>query len=440
MNIIKNTKFQLAMLLFGGMLAATSCGDDDEVLDLSINSVTATGTDITTGNEITKDLNTASSPTDVPPDATFKITFDRDVQAASATASSVTITEGSNNVPATVSASGNTVTITPTEDLTQGTIHTITVASSVMAADGGAFSSVTRSFTTAGRAPAVVPQEGKLVVYVPFNGEVTEEMGHAVLNDEITFAEDRFGNFEAAGNFNGTTNYVGIEYGDDMSNPSTTVSYWMKLPSSAAYKEHIGTTGEGITQYVTFGIGGNNGTFHEFNRFTCCDLGYDIDVLKYFTNHLNSGSASVLAGSGIEMKNEGTPGGDKVVEVNNVAWLEEQTGKWVHIVTTWNASARRKAFYINGVPSTVFELTPSAEFALDAATIDVAGIDADPTNNTNLYLGSGVPFWAKIEGDEIVPFRGGKPFAFKGQMDDFRMFSVALTDAEVLALYNAERP
>ncbi len=60
MNIIKNTKFQLAMLLFGGMLAFTACGDDDEVLDLSINSVTATGTDITTANEITKDLNTAS--------------------------------------------------------------------------------------------------------------------------------------------------------------------------------------------------------------------------------------------------------------------------------------------------------------------------------------------------------------------------------------------
>jgi hypothetical protein len=80
------------------------------------------------------------------------------------------------------------------------------------------------------------------------------------------------------------------------------------------------------------------------------------------------------------------------------------------------------------------------EYALDAATIDVDGINLDPANNPNLYLGTAVPFWATIEGDGVVPFRGGREYGFKGRMDDFRMFSVALTDAEVLELYNAERP
>ena len=88
----------------------------------------------------------------------------------------------------------------------------------------------------------------------------------------------------------------------------------------------------------------------------------------------------------------------------------------------------------------IYELTPNADFTLDAATINVAAIDADPSNNKNLYLGSGVPFWANIEGNGIIPFRNDIPFAFKGQMDDFRMFSVALTAQEVTDLYNAEKP
>jgi hypothetical protein len=140
------------------------------------------------------------------------------------------------------------------------------------------------------------------------------------------------------------------------------------------------------------------------------------------------------------MKNEGQPGGNKVVEINNTNWIEDATGQWVHIVTSWSAATHRKAFYINGVPSTVYEIAPSAEYSLDNATIDVAAIDLDATNSRNLYIGSGVPYWATKTATGITPFRSGIPFAFKGQMDDFRMYSVALTDAEVLALYNAEKP
>lgn len=438
---MKKVKLWSLMLLTGSVLTFSACGDDDEgAAALEIVSITAIGTDLATGDAVTLDLNTASSATEIPPTGVLTITFSRALDATTATSSSVTLNNGTDDVAVTVAANGNAVTVTPNEELLRGTIHTLTLTSVISAEDGGIFAEVSRTFTTAGRAPAVIPQEDKQVVYVPFEGEVTEENGHAVLNDNVGFAEDRFGNFEAAGDFNGTTNYVGIEYGADMSNANTTVSYWMKLPSSQDYKDHIGLTSTGVTQYVTFCIGGNNGTYHEWNRFTCCDLGFDIDVLKYFTNHENSGSATELAGSHIEMKNEGNPGGDKVTEVDNTAWLEEQTGEWVHIATSWDAAGHRKAFYINGVPSTVFELTPSADFSLDAAIIDADGIDADPTNNKNLYLGSGVPFWATIDGNGITPFRSDKAFAFKGQMDDFRMFSVALTDQEVADLYNAEKP
>jgi hypothetical protein len=422
-----------------GLLTFSGCKDDDPSA-LTIISITSTGTNLTTGSSQTVDLNGATSPTDVPTNGVLTVTFSKVVNGATVTSTSVTLSDGTTNVPLTVATTGAAVTVTPTAELVRGTLYTISMTSAVIATDGGKFTTASRTFTTAGKKPPVVPQASKLVVYVPFEGVVADKQGHTVLNSAVTFVADRFGNFNGCADFNGTTNYVGIQYAADMSNANTTVSYWIKLPASQAYKDHIGLTSTGTKQYVTFAIGGNNGTYHEWNRFTCCDLGFDIDVLKYFSNHKNSGSASTLAGSSIEMKNEGNPGGDKTVEVNNIPWLESNTGKWMHIVTSWNAATRTKSFYINGVPSTVYKLTPSAEYALNDATIDAAGIDLDATNSKNLYLGSGVPFWATKTATGITPFRSGIPFAFKGQMDDFRMYSVALSNAEVLSLYEAEKP
>lgn len=436
---MKHTGKLFGLIGLIGLLTFSGCKDDDPSA-LTIVSITSTGTNLTTGSSQTVDLNGATSPTDVPTNGVLTVTFSKAVNGATVTSTSVTLSDGTTNVPLTVATTGAAVTVTPTAELVRGTLYTISMTSAVIATDGGKFTTASRTFTTAGKKPPVVPQASKLVVYVPFEGVVADKQGHTVLNSAVTFVADRFGNFNGSADFNGTTNYVGIQYAADLSNANTTVSYWIKLPASQAYKDHIGLTSTGTKQYVTFAIGGNNGTYHEWNRFTCCDLGFDIDVLKYFSNHKNSGSASTLAGSSIEMKNEGNPGGDKTVEVNNIPWLESNTGKWMHIVTSWNAATRTKSFYINGVPSTVYKLTPSAEYALNDATIDAAGIDLDATNSKNLYLGSGVPFWATKTATGITPFRSGIPFAFKGQMDDFRMYSVALSNAEVLALYEAEKP
>lgn len=440
--MLSKMKYWIGALMLSA-LVFTACDDEDngETPALTIEALTATGTDLETGEETTVDLNAATSASDVPPNSTFTITFNKAVDASTVSASSFTLTAGDESTTLTAAAAGSEVTATVDEEMTQGLVYTLTIEGTIAAEDGGALTSTTRTFTVAGRAPADVPQEDNLVVFVDFEGEVREAFGNNILNSEVTFGEDRFGNFNGAADFNGVDNYIGIEYSADMSNASTTVSYWMRLPEQAEFEAHFGTTAEGtITQFVTFGIGGNNGTYHEWNRFTCCELGYDIDVLKYVTLHQNSGSASELAADFSEMKNEGNPNDIKVVEADNVDWLRESVGNWVHVVTSWDASARRKAFYINGVPLTVFEFVAGDEYALDGAIIDVAGIDLDPANNANLYLGTAVPFWANIEGDGVVPFRGGREFGFKGQMDDFRMFSVALTDAEVQELYNAERP
>jgi Bacterial Ig-like domain len=359
--MIKKAKLIFTMVLAAGLASMylEGCKKDDDPSALSIVSITSTGTNLTTGSSETVDLNGATSPTNVPTNGALTVTFSKPVNGATVTSTSVTLSDGTTNVPLTIVTTGAAVKITPTSELVRGTLHTISVTSAVLATDGGKFTTASRTFTTAGKKPPVVPQSSKLVVYVPFEGVVVDKQGHTVLNSAVTFAADRFGNFNGSADFNGTTNYVGIQYAADMSNANTTVSYWIKLPASQAYKDHVGLTSGDTRQYVTFAIGGNNGTFHQWSRFTCCGLGFDIDVLRYYSNHKNSGSAGPLAGSEIDMKNEGKPAGDRIVEVNNITWLEANTGKWMHIVTSWNAATRTKSFYVNGVPSTVYKLTPS---------------------------------------------------------------------------------
>ena len=439
---MKTIKLMLGLIAVGLIGFIAACGDDDPKVNvgpLNLTSISASGLDLD-GEPVTREI-TATPAVNVPLDAVFTITFSKNVDAATATGANVTLTQGATPVPSIVAANGDEVTLTPNDDLEQGLVYTLTLTSGIKADDGGLFTQVTRTFTTETEFDAPIPQEDNLVVYIDFNGEVADAKSHTILNDEVTFGADRFGVANKAGTFNGTTNYVGVEYGEDMISASTTVSYWMKLPSSADFAAHIGTTAANdVKQFVTWSIGGNAGAFHSFTRFTCCDLGYDLDAMNYRTLHVNSGTAAALAGSDVEMKNEGNPGGNKLIEIDNTDWLEEQTGEWVHIVTTWDATTQKKSFYINGVPSTVYHLAPSAEWDLGDATIDVAAIDSDETNSRNLYLGSGVPYWATITENGIAPFRDETAFAFKGQMDDFRIFSVALTDAEVLALYNAETP
>lgn len=438
MEMMKKIKYLMGAIMLGALVFAGCDNDDDgSAPELTVQAITATGTSLETGDEISKDLNAAASATDVPTDAVFEITFNREVDASTATASNITLTSDEGAVTTNMSANGSVVTVTPAQELIQGTDYTLTITSGIAGNDGGTFTSTTRTFTTAGRAPAVIPEEESLALHVSFDGEVTESMGHSVLNDEVTFAEDRFGNFESAGSFNGTTNYVGIEYASDLTSPSQTISYWMKLPESDEYNTHVRTD-----SYVTYSLGGDKGTFHEWGRFDCCDPDPRArDFMKYVTAHINTGSEGGIITRFNENKQEGNdPNGDLTFELDNLDWLEENTGEWLHVVTTYDADQSKKTFYFNGVKGTEFVFPTTPESATGPLTLVTEDIDSNPGNNKNLYIGSGLPYWAVVSGDGIEPKRGENAFAYKGLIDDFRIFSVALTDAEVMELYNAERP
>lgn len=436
---MKYLKIAFLALIATGICILSSCSnDDDGPGSITLISLTASGTSLEDGSNVSLDLNGASSAVDVPPNAVISAEFSAEIDASTVSAASVQLATDEGAAEYELAVNGAIVTLTPTSNLIQGTLHTLTVSADVQSANGLPTVSASRTFTTAGRAPAVVPQEDNLVLYLPFNGELVDAFDHQTLVSDLTFGTDRFGNLSSAGEFNGTSNYAAIDYANDLSSDSHTISYWMKLPESADYDTHVRISG-----FVTFSLGGLEGYLHEWGRFDCCD-GLTLDFLKYVTSHTNAGTAGDFASEFMEMKGENRQG-DNISEIDNLAWLEELTGQWILVTTSYNSATGAKTVYINGqkVIEITLVATEDGSFDLTGLALNADAIASNENNNDNLYLGAGLPFWANLvasDGDAITPIRGETNHAFKGSMDDFRIFNVALSEAEVLELYNAERP
>ncbi|MDW3192269.1 MAG: Ig-like domain-containing protein [Cytophagales bacterium] len=432
---MKYLKFTFFGFVAVGLVSLMSCNDDDGPTDIALVSLNASGTSLADGTTVSVDLNGATSAVDVPPDAIITAEFSADIDATSVNTTNITLSTDEGEAAFTATVSGATVTLTPSGNLVQGTLYTLTISAEVQSTGGLPTIAATRTFTTSGTAPAQVPQEASLVFYVDFNGEVQDANNHAALVSDVTLGTDRFGNLSSAAEFNGTSNYAAFDYANDLNSESHTISYWLKFPASAEYDTHVRTSG-----YVTFALGGFEGYLHEWGRFDCCDNTFDF--LKYVTSHNNAGTASDFASEFLELKGENRQG-DNIDEINNLRWLEDEVGEWMLVTTSYDAATKTKTIYINGAQYIEITLVPTDDGSFDLSGIAVNGdaIGTNENNNNNLYLGAGLPFWGNVtSGDAIAPVRGDLNHAFKGSMDDFRIFNVALTDAEVEELYNAERP
>lgn len=432
---MKYSKYAFLSLIAMGLVLLSSCSEDDGPTNIELVSLTASGTSLSDGSTVSVDLNGSSSAVDVPPDAIITAEFSADIDANTANSVSISLATEDGAAEFSVSVSGAMVTLTPLNNLIQGTLHTLILSEEINSTGGLPAVAASRTFTVAGTAPAEVPQESSLVFYVDFNGQVLDTYDHATIISEITLGEDRFGNLSSAAMFNGTTNYAAFDYASDLSSESHTVSYWLKIPESADYDAHVRTSG-----FVTFALGGFEGYLHEWGRFDCCDRTFDF--LKYVTSHINAGTATNYASEFMEMKGENRQG-DNINEIDNLTWLEELTGQWILVTTSFDAATKAKTIYINGEQVIEIALTASDDgnFDLSDLAINAEAIMTNENNNDNLYLGAGLPFWGNVtSGDAIEPKRGDLNHAFKGSMDDFRIYNIALSDAEVAELYNAEKP
>ncbi|SMG50359.1 Concanavalin A-like lectin/glucanases superfamily protein [Marivirga sericea] len=437
MRMLSKMKYWIGALMLSALIF-TACNDDDEEAPaLTIEALTAVGTDITTGDEITVDLNSATSASDVPPDAVFEITFDREIDAATATASNISVSDGDNDVAVTVAASGSVVTVTPEEELVQGTDYTVTVAAALAAADGGTVTNGSRTFKTAGRLPVVAPQSDSQVAYWKFDGDAADEMGNYADGEEIAieYQEDRFGTVNSTAYFDGDASIIEVPSAASLLDDaeSFTISFWMKTQPEG----HVNENGDQTGMFV-FGLGAFFGIQYEiFGSY---------EGSKYAVSYINEEGVETaedmfFPSEATDNTNGGWQGWDFARSLSPTQMQDILVDSWYHNVFTYNAEEKKGYLYFNGqlMKSFDFNLWPDGDAKRTISGVTYRG--AEPEVFDDIAFGfihsrAGSLFDDAAFGNYDSPTSQH----FKGWLDDFRIIHASYSEGDVTELYEAERP
>ncbi len=422
---MKQLRLILRMVLVMGVMAVfvQRCKKDDKAPEpLKVVSV---------ATELGVALDGATLATGIPVNSSVVVTFDKAIEASTADASSIAIIVNGVNVPSTVTVNSTAVTIKPTVDMANGTDHVVSVASTLKASDGAPATATEFTFKTYGRANVVPPQSSSQLSYFSFSGNMNDAVGtHTPVAADVrnlTYTTDRFGFTGLAGTFNGETTIVEIPNGEQyMANNSFTLSVWIKANS---------------TQNGQFVLG--LGAWKGFQL----ELAGDWSSVKFATQYAQTGGSDSednwFPGTGLTKDNGGWQGWTfqkDVLPHGGGVGTTYFKDKWAHVVCTYEASTKLSTMYINGekVNQFDFNLWPLGDARRTVTGVKFAGNLTGGGNK--LALG-----FIQASQNRIIPDSWAdpaNPFSnhFKGQMDDVRIFKVALNAAEVTTLYTAEKP
>lgn len=425
--------FKLVFLF--GLIAAVmaSCTKDPD--PLTVTAITATGVSFQTGSNVTSNLNGSTSANDVALNAVITINFDRAVDLATSTATNVKLSNAGGNLATTVTAVGSLITITPNDNFVRGTQYTLAL-NGVKAADGGNLPDVTRTFTTEGKAPVVVPKASEQVAYWNFDRSTNDVLGNYVTKEtiKITYGTDRFGQAGSTASFDGDESIIEILNGDNlMKNKSFTLSFWVKTNSNGHVNENGNPAG-----YFVMGLAAFRGFQFEIpGSVTNCKL-----AMSYEMGDGTFQSEDLwFNGDGKTKDNGGWQGWDFAADLTGSGGVEGLLkDKWAHIICSYDAPSKKGMLFINGqlMKSQDFNLWP--DNAAKKTTVGVGYAGMAPAFENILAFGfiksrNSLEWANEPWGDYYRPTSNH----FKGDLDDIRFFKASLTPAEALALYNAEK-
>jgi hypothetical protein len=423
---MKILKFSTLFLAIAVLMV--SCKKDPDAL--KVTAIEASGTSFQNGSAVTSDLNGSTSATNVTLDATITVTFDKNVKTSSVSSTTVKVSSTSGTVDAAVSASGNKITINPTNDFVRGTLYTLSL-SGLQAEDDGGFTDLSRTFTTEGRAPVVVPFVDKMVAYWHFDGSTAEATNkYSTANEvKVSYTNDRFGQGSSALSFDGDETLVEVANASTLlATKDFTLSFWIKSDGS-----DVNAAGETRGQFV-MGLAAWHGfQFEIFGNYGGCKLAtrYEIADGKNNAEDLWWSTNGNLGWMGWTFDQDVSAAGGLAGIIKD---------KWAHVVCTYNATTKIGAMYINGVlrKSQDFNLYGTGHPMLGTVGLTYSG---NPAPGDRLAFGF-------IQGSEnrTVTDDWANPIGtpdnnhFKGLMDDVRIFHAAFSAADVTTLYNAEKP
>jgi hypothetical protein len=385
----------------------------------------------------TIDLNAANAPTNVPVSPTITATFTTDVDASTATASNITLTENYDavSIPLTISVSGKVVTITPTANLANGALYKLAVTSGLKATNGESVSPINVSFTTLG---SFLPSG--VIAYWNFDGNANDQTG--VYNaasggiTDITYVTGRNGTSGQAAQFNGTTSLIEIPNGDVLENSADfSISFWMKCDTTAKRDQFV------------LGLGASKGFQFEYNsNIYGTGATAQIGQCKLAAQYSLSGGTSAsqdlwLDGQGGTKDNgawQGWTFSKNLVANNGTGVNGLLAQQWAHIVCTYDHATKIGTMYINGqeMKAQDFNLYGTTHPLYNATGLKFAG---NPANNS-LVFGFIQDKVSPSVTDAYADYTNQKNGHFKGLLDDVAIYHSVLTPALITLMYNSGKP
>ncbi|UXE66129.1 MAG: Ig-like domain-containing protein [Chryseotalea sp. WA131a] len=426
---MKHVKFIPFVLLVMGVLATVviSCTKDDPPAELSLVSLTSGSVD----------LNGITSPNNVPVGETITATFSTEVDPASANANISLLRDYDNQtIASAITVNGKTITIKPNADLITGALHKLSFAAGLKSTKGKTLSPADRTFTTDGFfAPA-----GQ-IAYWNFENNANDIVGtyDPAASDvvAITYVDGRKPSAGKAANFDGDASIIEVPNGDILiTRPDFSMSFWVKT-NSAGHNDGATPT-PNPTGHFVIGLGAFFGLQFEIPAdYKWCKF-----AVQYAMGDGTTDTKGDLFfnGDGKTKDNGGWQGTEVRKDLTTNGGVDGLIkDKWAHIVFTYESSTRRRSMYINGelAQRENFNLWPAGDKATTAT-----GIKFNPNPDVGKKMAFGFikdrssALWA------TEPW-GGYTFPganhFKGQLDDIRAFSKALTQAEITLMYNSEK-
>ncbi len=317
---------------------------------------------------------------------------------------------------------GAVITITPTEGFKKCTKFILSFETGLKATNGKVLGAkIVRNFTTKG--PCVAPD---VIAQWLFEGNANDNVGSY---DGVEVAIDYTPGFSGkAATFNGTTSIIEIPNADDfLSNDDLTLSFWMKTNST-------GKTGG----HFVVGLGAFFGIQYEvFGNYDGANLS-----VRYKTTGTETVVEDIWFPSNATSRdNGGWQGWDfakPIAEADMIALLKDE---WLMVTFTFDAIAKKGKLFYNGekMKSFDFNLWPEGDAKRNVTGVAYAGVAPEVVNEMafGFIQSRAGTLW------DTEPW-GGYDFPeanhFKGQLDNIVIFSRAITEEEVLLMYNSVKP
>lgn len=414
---MKNMKWITGVSLALVLMTAVFVGCKKDPDQLTLTALTANGVD----------LNSASSATGVAADANIIATFSSALDASTVNTTNIVLSLDGVSLPITLTTSGSTVTIDPTDNFGSGTLYKISFGSGLKSSDGGSFTAVERTFTTAGTyAPADV------AAYWNFDdGTSNATIGGLTPSEatDVTYPDSHNSISGKAASFNGTTSYVEFANAGPglMDGPGFSLSFWVYGNSI----NHVDGSGNTKGNFV-MGTGAFRGFQFEIpGDYNSCKLAahYDLDT--------TAGSEDIWFPADGNLGWQGwTVCKDLTASGGLPAVLKD---KWAHIVVEYDHDSKVGSMYING------ELMKQQDFNLWPVGDPKTGCIGLIFDQTATDVGKGFVFGFCYDKSSTLfsdPWgQASNPDGnhFQGMLDDVRIYHRALTANEITLMYNSSK-